>query len=98
MTAGLQVWNAAGTLVFDNSYAYPQLLGYVDTGSSDGSFVITHALKAAGPLFLFQAPLALVGANPISTLSLYTISWTFSVNAITLNTGQANTRIWYGLR
>lgn len=98
MPQGLQVWDASAALVFDNTNSYPQLLGYVETGSSDGSFVITHALKAAGQLFLFQVPIALVGANPIATLSTYTISWTFSVNAITLNTGKANTRIWYGLR
>lgn len=98
MPQGLELWDASGNQQLDYTSSAPLILGYVDSGTSDGSFTITHALRDAGTLFTLSQFSRIIGYGPQVTLSGYTINWSFLVTAATLYLSKGNTRIFYGIK
>lgn len=92
MGAGLQVFDASGEIVSDDSTQIGRVLGYVDTGTSDGS--LTNATLAEGKPW-YQIMGLDVGYYCLLaevSFSGTTMSWTFNGS-----TYKNSCRIIYGV-
>lgn len=85
MGAGLQVWNAAGQLVFDTPDRIGRIVGVVNaTANSAGS--VTYTVPSGCTPFWFSSTVQDLTGIPSVTISGATISWSSA----------AATTIFYG--
>lgn len=77
MAAGLQVWDANGSLIVDLSTRLGRILGVTTFSSSTGS--ITDADFASGTPFFIASPTSVSSPSfgPKLTISGTTLSWDF---------------------
>ncbi|MCY1197858.1 hypothetical protein D3C85_1700840 [compost metagenome] len=95
MPAGLQVFNADGSLQFDSSTRLTRVLGYLWAGSN-GSHIDDQLWRGAP--FYFIAPTSMVSIDsyanfPQVSISGNTVSWWFTNPNSEFNTGAV---IYYG--
>lgn len=79
MVAGLQIWDAAGSLVLDTSTRVGTLVGSVDTKGVNGSINVPATLAGEGLFFAKQTtfPLELTYIYPNISLAAGTLSWIY---------------------
>lgn len=78
MPAGLQVWDAAGNLIFDTADRAGRVLGSVTT-TTGAAGSITNAALSQGTPFALVEPLDTLAAGdyvPVATFGGTTMSWT----------------------
>ena len=78
MAMGIKVWDASGNLIVKEDDSLCRLIGYVDTGTSNGS--VTNGGFSTGTGY-WVASVKTTSANlnyPSVSLSGNTLSWTFA--------------------
>lgn len=87
MPAGLQVWDANGNVVFDSTVKTTYVIGYANTGTSNGSLTDTNLVGRENSFWVcvvevpepssFSKGIAI----PDFTLADGVLSWTFSTGS-----------------
>lgn len=96
MAVGARFKDASGNVLGDYTTRYGRILGYVDTGTSDGS-VEDAGLEEAEAIWLTipygGSAVGNIRKLPTVTVVDDTLSWTFGGASL-----KTACRIWYGIR
>ncbi|MNM35028.1 hypothetical protein D3C81_456940 [compost metagenome] len=96
MAQGLQVFDTAGNTVLDTTARLGIVLGYVDTGTVDGSLAVPDFIR--GTPFFFMTPLEAMAPSqlvPGVSVSGTSLVWAFIGGAS--NSLKISVRIYYGI-
>ena len=87
MSAGLQIWDASGNLIFDTPTRCGRVLGTVSFGNTNGS--VSNAQFAAGTPFWFvsQTSPGYAAYQPTIAVASNTLTWTWSTSGAAGNQG-----------
>ncbi|MCY1285167.1 hypothetical protein D9M68_999880 [compost metagenome] len=96
MAQGLQIFDEYGRVILDTNTRVFTLMGYVDTGTNDGSLHVPD-LGRGTPVFFASAitPLGQFSRVPGITISGQTIVWAFNKNQ--QYGTDVSVRIYYGV-